>query len=376
MTLVAGFIEDGCPILIGDLLTSAPGEFVPGDRSLESRPIWRGPNVNISVDHGYRLVGLEQKVVIVSDRLCMAWTGRALYASALLKYLRAAERASPEGSLIELFRAYPREDYRDLEFVAFAREQDRFLSWTSPGMVMMEYPPFQNVCVGGTGAPAFLQLLDTDQRIEPSAFSTSTGYDRWASHALAIVGQLLAKQCFTSFGLEQGWGGGFEIALYDRNHQRFTKLSGILFLMWDLTGVTPSAYTLQCLEPFVFQWSIGERTAFWSDMPGYPTETYVVSPPWSKNSPLPLDVPPPPMTFLPEFVVSFCQRMDANGSGGVGCFAHTSAPRLAWISVQPPKTEINFGKSIAIEVAGAFLPENTSITDFRMYADSMPWPPT
>ena len=67
MTLIASFYEDGCPVLFGDLLTSGPG-----DQSLNELPFWQRTDVNIEVEGGSRLLGTAQKVVVISDRLCLA----------------------------------------------------------------------------------------------------------------------------------------------------------------------------------------------------------------------------------------------------------------------------------------------------------------
>ena len=143
MTLIAAFVEDGCPILMGDLLTSAPGT-----SSLGNLPIWRRPDLNIEVEGGLRLTGLAQKVVIVSDRLCLAWTGPVHLADSLLRYLREAELANPAGSLVEVFQAYPLRDYGDLEMVAFAYEVGGWRTFHSPAMVTMEYGPFKSLGCG------------------------------------------------------------------------------------------------------------------------------------------------------------------------------------------------------------------------------------
>jgi hypothetical protein len=65
MTLIVSYLEDGCPILLGDLLISGRGE-----QSLNELPFWQRPDLNIEVEGGRRLVATAQKVVVVSDRLC------------------------------------------------------------------------------------------------------------------------------------------------------------------------------------------------------------------------------------------------------------------------------------------------------------------
>lgn len=381
MTLVAAFLDNGCPVLLGDLLTSAPT--ASPTETLVSVPLARRLDHNVPVDGGYKLVGLTQKVVIVSDRLCVAWTGPVWRADALLRYLRSAEQRDPNGSLIELFQSYPREDYGDLEMVAYAFEPGGWRWFTSPEMDSMEYGPFKTLCVGGSGRPALLETIENHEMKNFGAHPDSNPYNHSVAYTLALVGQLLAKQANSDYGLAQGWGGGFEVAYFDHPSRRFKKVNNILYLNWEVVEVAPGSFWLALLDPFVFQWTIGEETAFWVDVPGRRTDIHVVRPPWLFTASFPIPLPPPPMTFIPDYLINLYQRRDLDGTGGFGCMIRSSNDqegRIAQINtgVEGPngtKTNIVLGNTLAIQVAEAGLPVGGQVSKYTFLGASMPWPP-
>lgn len=375
MTLIAAFIEDECPVLMGDLVTSAPGT-----NSLRSLPIWQRPDLNIEVEGGLRLAGLAQKVVIVSDRLCVAWTGPVHRANSLLRYLREAELANPAGSLVEVFQGYPAHDFGDLEMVAIGYEPGGWRTFYSPAMVTMEYGPFKSLCIGGSGTSAFLRLLDDGEF--GCQGDASNVYFKWVTQAQGIAGQLMAKQRIEGYGLGEGWGGGFEIAYYDHGRSKFTKVSNTLYCNWELNEVGKGEYSFDFLAPFLFQWSEGEYTAFWSDSPGVEIGLHVVGPPWRQSEPFPFSTPLPEMTFLPDSIFNFVKRQDLDGTGGVGCMVRTYTPdqRAALIKVQVPnpggpKTILVTGNTLSVEVAETFVPPEAKVVEYRWCGATVPWPP-
>lgn len=369
MTLVAGFLDHGCPVLFGDLITSVPANL--GTKTLTNLPLAGRLDLNVAVEGGYKLFGLTQKVVIVSDRLCVAWTGPAWRADALLRRLREVEQRNPTGSLIEFFHSYPRESYGDLEMVAYVYEPGGFRWFTSPEMVKMEYGPFNLLCVGGSGRPALLSAIDSVEVRNFGEPSEANPYNYNVGYALALLGQLLTKQSRSGFGLDQGWGGGFEVAYYDHERRRFAKVDRIIQLHWEVVEVSPGDFSLALLDPFVFQWTMGEETMFWVGDPGAPTNIHVVGPPWLRSAPFPIPMPPPPMTFMPDFTLNLYQRRDLDGSGGFGCMMK-SARGLLQISTGPTKTNITLGNSIAVEMAEAV---GQRITSYKCFAADLPWPP-
>ena len=152
MTLVASFCEDGCPVLFGDLLTSGSGE-----RSLSALPFWQRSDLNIEVKGGLRILGTAQKVVVISDRLCLIWTGAVIEAEAFIRHLRAAEESNPDRSLVDVFNSYPAEDRKRLEFVAYAREGDAFRQFST--VPSIELGPFKQLRYEGSGGPAFYDTI-------------------------------------------------------------------------------------------------------------------------------------------------------------------------------------------------------------------------
>ncbi len=377
MTLIASFYEDGCPVLFGDLLTSGPG-----DQSLNELPFWQRTDVNIEVEGGSRLLGTAQKVVVISDRLCLAWAGPVFRAEAFIRHLREAEKTNPSGSLIGVFFSYPEEDRRGLEFVAYAREGEGFRHFHT--VPPIELGPFTQLRYDGSGGRAFYDNVSRMNITRPAPDGPDFNfYNAWVIRAWSIIGSLISQQRATGAGLAEGWGGGFELAFYDGD--RFRKTDKILYLEWDFREVTSNRYVISILEPYVFQWTIDEKTIFYSETPGQRNLIHVVAPPWGKNDPLPFSLPAPPMTFEPNYIVNIIQGRHLDGNHGFGSFVRSvlvGQEMLARIKTDvriagspEPKTTIELLPSFLEEVVNSILPPNGTVHEVYFMGARAPWPP-
>ena len=72
MTAILGFVRNGMPILIGDILLSSPTDHAPPQVELPWGDLLSGFKPH---DESFRISGLQQKLIILAPNLASAWAG-------------------------------------------------------------------------------------------------------------------------------------------------------------------------------------------------------------------------------------------------------------------------------------------------------------
>jgi hypothetical protein len=284
---------------------------------------------------------------------------------------------------LSIFNAYPAADHSDLDFVAYAKEPEGFRHFSK--LPSMELGTFKDLRYGGSGGQAFYELLDKiSLRMPHQSGDDFNVYNEWVLRACTLVGCLICQQRATGAGLTDGWGGGFEIAFYDGNRERFTKLDKILYLEWEIKETEPGSYVIALLEPFIFQWALDERTIFYSETPGQRTIIHIVDPPWRKSDTPPFSLPAPPMTFVPNYIINIVQGHNLDGSDGYGSFARSVGPGRTLAEIKTgltaagsteTRTDIGIAPGFIEEVVKFLLPANGTLQGFYFMGAKAPWPP-
>lgn len=216
----------GLPAFIGDLLLSwqlktevdLPAAWHPG--------VYPGQDK----DHA---AGLAQKMVIVRSYLMVAWAGSHADATRIVK---ALDQILPQ-TLSELSEPTPVFDILNTcpegtELVALLvwEKTIRPLGVRTRGFELEG----KRIYLMGSGAPDFFEFL----QMHPEAIPDSDSADGLVARGtmLRFAARALTLQLVLGAGLENSWGGGFEIVYPDAGG--FRKLDKLLFRAWmiDETG--------------------------------------------------------------------------------------------------------------------------------------------
>ena len=175
MTLVAAFAVNNYPVVMGDILISAKGNL---DAALELPSVRqiRLPNHLPSYP-----LGMKQKLALISDRLCIGWTGNARTARQQIQTLRHLNEAKPftKDSLMQHFAVVESQTSpHELGLIGLIREPDCNFNWIV-GLrgAVGQHSDYGPVAMIGSGVK-YLQdylnrqvsLLRSEHRLNPAQF--------------------------------------------------------------------------------------------------------------------------------------------------------------------------------------------------------------
>lgn len=241
MTLIASYVLNSHPIIIGDLLLTRNAS---GAEASTQIPSIRDINKELRGKREISVVGLRQKVNLVSENFCVAWTGSFIHAKSLIQSFREATQGQviSEEQYNDILNSVPLEDTHGVEMLTYHYdvEKNRF-SRRNLNMPHFELGQAVDVQVGGTGTAGFIEQFEHFQDFNIVGE---------ANHLAQAVGQTLAL-CNAFWGLEtligggvgDGWGGGFETVYFSKG--RFHKLSNVLYLYWEARQLEGDGFDLR-----------------------------------------------------------------------------------------------------------------------------------
>ena len=259
MTLIVyhGFGKGLRPFFVSDLLISS--EF-------DDPPFLTLPslgNVRFIYDglNRYRIVGLGQKVTILTDNLIVAASGSVIYYQVFAKYLGALFdqlTVTSNDDVVETIKEYlSQEDtQKSLEnmcgFIHYVTKSHGVNAYfdSSPGATIryphnVKSPIFDHVLAYGSGASTYIDNTSKMRVLGGGLGGPNALYDDVAL-VFALVGRFLAKEVNSNTGhLNEYCGGGFEITAFA--DERFHKLDDVLYLIstvvagtsWKDTVISP-----------------------------------------------------------------------------------------------------------------------------------------
>jgi hypothetical protein len=234
MTVIAAFELDGHVAMFGDLLTTG---LTPQSRPSASVPAV-GDVTDFFGDSGWSILGLAQKVVIVTDHLVVAWTGwwvDARVVIAELRELTAGRRIGP-AELIAFLQNHPDLRRGRTEFIVLIEHEGEIATLCTPNAEHID-SAIGRAVAAGSGTWHLRELMHQGRApprldgIHPGAKTAVSGILRLAAQLLTIEhrggtdGAATLRDCF---------GGGYEIALFDFELKRFRKLpTETTYTFWD-----------------------------------------------------------------------------------------------------------------------------------------------
>lgn len=253
MTLIAAFTVNNIPVILGDIMISNP---VHGGDVETSMPSVSDVNKLICNHTKLRVVGLIQKVNLVSEQVCIAWSGSYVHARLFLKYMRSHCKGK-RLSLAEYDRVidgYPGEDLGDISIISYFHGGHGF-GRRYLNAPLFDLDGFSDLQAAGSGTPAFIQSLG-DLAGSSLGGQTSALADA-IRPAIAFTTHAFGSQIVTGNGAIEGWGGAFEIAY--PTSDRWIKLSNVLHLTWIVHDSEQVRIAPVCVPYFVKITYRGER---------------------------------------------------------------------------------------------------------------------
>jgi hypothetical protein len=222
MTLIAGYIKNSCPVLLGDVILSSPN----GKGPSISTPAWH--RAEEAQEEPLQIVNMVQKVNIIHDHACFAWAGSYVQARVFATALRAHLEANDLDDLkmIEFFKTFDKEDYDDLDCIIYT-VHDGLLKRYHRNACDYELDGLM-VQTGGTGQAHFIKSVE--HFFHPSADENDTREVTVVAPGLSYIASAFGEQLLTGEGMQEGWGGAFELAYYANG--KFRKLDDVLYVFW------------------------------------------------------------------------------------------------------------------------------------------------
>lgn len=245
MTLALLYQHPGENILLAaDLLLSgrAPAQpFLPPTREAP-----------LEVRHasGLQPIRLVQKLAFLGPYAVLTWSESRLQACALVRHLSPALSSGPRGlqDVMNVLEQFDPKDHDKLE---------AFLTVVAPGGQLatfsIETYPYQigvveNLWCIGTGRLSFQNFL------EWSAAGPKPRGNRGPFEVLTFFGRSLCAQAHSGFGLEDLWGGGFQVAF--PGPKGFERLDRVLLRGWVVEGTGEAVRVGR--GPFFYQFYEGQ----------------------------------------------------------------------------------------------------------------------
>ncbi|WP_313169406.1 hypothetical protein [Massilia oculi] len=299
MTLIAGYIINSCPVLLGDVLLSSSRS----TGSSISLPSWH-TDLKSPAEGDLKIVGMVQKVNIISDQACFAWAGSHIQAKVFARSLREHIKifGLHHEDMITFLKAIDPVDRSDMQCI-LNTVHDGFLKRYHLDANEYECDGLM-VQTGGTGVGHFLENIE-------SFFKNRIDGDRRevniVAPGLSYVASAFGEQIITGGGVSDGWGGAFEIAFYANG--RFRKIDDVLYLFWTATELEDGSVVLESYRYVVKTNYFGDTFVVYvndnsTPVPG--TRIYNISPLGLGDAER--HNPPMSFTYLVNYI--FLEKMD------------------------------------------------------------------
>jgi hypothetical protein len=228
MTLIALTVNNiqngkhGYPVLMGDLLISSPD----GDENMPT-PTYVNGTREIYADADDKPIGLNQKLYVINDRLCVALGGRVSQMETFLKKLRVIYDTvdfdiNDLSKFVNEFAKEEGDEMFAIILIASEIEKDtydfqvRCINLFQNDMAQSSL--YGTVVAGGSGADQFLKFVQTNTK-----FATDiTNTDAFLATNQSLMSHFLGLEISSADTLREYWGAGFEMITFDSG--KFVKL--------------------------------------------------------------------------------------------------------------------------------------------------------
>ena len=225
MTVISAFAIGPCPVVIGDLLLSG----LEQPQQVEIPVIGNVTRV-FPRGSGWSIVGLEQKVNLISDNCSAAWAGSRIGALTVMNDLRdfASQAPLTHAKITQFFLDQEPNLAESVKIVGWVKDEESFQIF-SFGVEMTEAGLLGEIWAAGSGAEAFIKGIPPGRF--PAADRELVPLEKAVAFFLSTIGPMLQAEFHSTETLLNFFGGGYEIATFVED--RFSKIGDITFVFWE-----------------------------------------------------------------------------------------------------------------------------------------------
>jgi len=230
MTVIASFVVNGCPVIIGDLLISGTTD---SEHTIHLPTIGSIENI-FTEGCEYVPTGLLQKVVVIDENLVIAWAGSVVGAKTALSEIKLAHsrnRFTPD-SLWQFIQEMENDpDYDEIALICMIGDGDK-IDRFGLRATYLTLGSFEEIFVAGSGSERFLRSLNQMNNKDLTKLDQTAAA---IAVAMNIFGFLLFDEMAppSEHGLHslfEYFGSGYEIATFIE--RKITKIDDIIFTFW------------------------------------------------------------------------------------------------------------------------------------------------
>ncbi len=224
MSLIVGFSFNSTPLIIGDLLISGDEAHLPG------------VNLPTIVDikdvfppgSGFVPIGLKQKVIVVNEKLCVAWAGKMIEADYLIDEITEEFKAK-EVNLNNVQQFMDKINKEIQLSTILTVIENVYIYQMSYRCTEIDHAFLGRLRIGGTGADLFLKTIEGVNYTQLQDNKGIDNFKKELSTAIALCGASLSQgEIFSFDNLLEYFGGGFEIVT--SINASFQKVGDITYL--------------------------------------------------------------------------------------------------------------------------------------------------
>lgn len=242
MTLIAGFYDGHCPILMGDLLVSDTDE---SDKEFVFPTVGKVTKSHLS-NGQYSPSQLNQKVSLLSPKLAICWANKKVYAKCFIEKIvkNNIHNTPSQDRLIEIYNDIGGQG--NLSVIGLYRDGTEmrifdFESWP----VDPPNPEFQYFKVAGSGYGALLDLIPSINMEVTSGKPNKL--EGGISNSIILITSLLSNEVIDPSSLQQLFGVGYEIV--HPLGSDLSKFQGLTYVFWSVVEEKKGSWSM---VPFPF----------------------------------------------------------------------------------------------------------------------------
>lgn len=236
MTAILGFVRDGMPILIGDILLSSPIEYAPSTINLPTV----GNLNNFEPDNKLqRISDFRQKIIVLAPNLAFAWAGQLDVAQAMLREIGARHALKP----FNRHTIFPFIEFHwpvicrqsPLSLIGYLVDDEGVRSESvysfSVGKTInkVQSSTHGEIRLAGTGGWDLLGHLRHEHSFPPAPDRSSPQFKTIAM-AITLISESIKHELHHMDSLRLQYGGGYEVMGHWDNS--FQKLPELTQVMW------------------------------------------------------------------------------------------------------------------------------------------------
>ncbi|WP_143684682.1 hypothetical protein [Variovorax sp. KK3] len=356
MTVISAFSIADTAALVGDLLLSGSSETKAPELSIPA--VGRVDDFFGGADGGWQILGLRQKVVLISPKCVIGWAGSWLQARVIVADLRSLAGQGPlTVEQIGQYLCNTTEQIDDLSLVGWVARGERFVKFNFNAETF-SVDGVGQVMAGGTGADAVREYFNFRPSFTSVTGATSSLHEAFFHGVMMAILFLRAELHGgdAAATIRNSFGGGYEIACSMGGE--FRKLSDVAFLVWRIDLSDPNHFNVALDLSIKQQYqddTLLLRSARWTrDETGRPAqfdEQFHAVPPMYGAGPLTL---PPTRESMPFSSSSFvhCFLVQKGEKFGIAGMYHSQTRSdQTYFQLKETESDLSFFASASFKQA-------------------------